>query len=668
MKAVADEVLAVAAPLAPGPCEFPGLGVDRECWADAFLIRAFEQRLLSLFSEGRLCGTVHTCIGQELTGIAVARSLGPLDTVFSNHRCHGHYLARTRDVDGLMAEIMGRASGVCGGRGGSQHLCGPSFFSSGVQGGFMPVAAGLSMAKKLRGDGGIAVIFIGDGTLGEGVVYETLNLAAKWRLPLAIVLEDNLYAQSTSQRQALAGDIRLRAEAFGVQTFHAAVWAPDHLFRTVADAISEVRREGLPVFIHVDAYRLSAHSKGDEYRDPEEVKRYWTRDPLARFAREFAADAKIVMGQAELRVTAALARAEESVPTLPEPHLAAVESGPHWRPTKIEARGRVMSRIHSALRSNMERDDRVLCIGEDIEAPYGGAFKVTGNLSELFPGRVLNTPISESAIVGLGSGLAMAGYRPVVEIMFGDFLTLAADQLINHAAKLRYTSGGEVHVPLIIRTAVGGGRGYGSTHSQCLEKHFFGLPDTRILALHPRYDPALVYDRLFATIDRPTLVLEHKLLYGEYISDRAPSGFAWEDTVGNFPTSRLRPGAVPDVTIICYGGLVTMAERAADVLFEEHEIVAEVICPIELYPLRLAPLLESVQRSGRLLVVEEGQLFSGFGSEVIAAIHERAPGLLKGSRRLGPPSCPIPAARSAELKMLPSFETIVDAVVGLTRE
>jgi len=244
MKAVADEVLTVAAPLASGPCEFSGLGVDRECWADAFLIRAFEQRLLRLVSEGRLSGTVHTCVGQELTGVAVARSLGSLDTVFSNHRCHGHYLARTRDVDGLMAEIMGRASGVCGGRGGSQHLCGPGFFSSGVQGGFMPVATGLSMAKKLRGDGGIAVVFIGDGTLGEGIVYETLNLASKWKLPLAVVLEDNFYAQSTSQRQALAGDIRLRAEAFGVQTFHTAVWAPDDLFRTVADAMNSYSEAG----------------------------------------------------------------------------------------------------------------------------------------------------------------------------------------------------------------------------------------------------------------------------------------------------------------------------------------------------------------------------------------------------------------------------------------
>jgi 2-oxoisovalerate dehydrogenase E1 component len=668
MKAVVDETLSVATPLARAAGE-SAAGLDRECWADAFLIRAFERRLLRLFSEGRLSGTVHTCVGQELTGVAVARSLGPLDVVFSTHRCHGHYLARTRDVDGLMAEIMGRAGGVSGGRGGSQHVCAHGFFSNGVQGGFVPVAAGMAMAKKLRRDGRLAVVFIGDGTLGEGVVYETLNLASRWELPLALVLENNLYAQSTSQHQALAGDILLRAEAFGIRTFHADVWEPEALFRTVAEAFGETRGRGAPVFICVDAYRLLAHSKGDDYRDREEVKRYWAKDPLVRFAREFQREAKAFEEEAESRVAASVARAEESAPTCPEPNDDdASASAPRWRPTKIRARGRVVSRIYTALRSNMERDARALCIGEDIEAPYGGAFKVTGDLSKLFPGRVRNTPISESAIVGLATGLAMDDYRPVVEIMFGDFLTLAADQFINHAAKLRYLSGGEVRVPVVIRAPVGGGGGYGPTHSQCLEKHLFGVPDTRVLALHPRYDPALVYERLFATIDRPTLVLEHKLLYGEYISDRAPDGFTWEHTEDDFPTSRLRPGAVPDLTIVCYGGLLGAAERAADALFEEHEIVAEVVCPIELYPLRLAPLLESVRRSGRLLVVEEGQLFSGFGSEVIAEIHGRAPGLLVRSRRLGPPACPVPSAKSAELKMLPSLETIVGAAVALTRE
>src|SRR5580658_4374752 len=156
-------------------------------YARAFLIRAFEQRLLQLFSEGRLFGTVHTCIGQEFTGIAVAEHLQPGDLIFSNHRCHGHYLARTGDVAGLLAEIMGRETGTCGGRGGSQHICGGGVFSNGVQGGIAPVAAGMALARQLTTGhpvDRIVVVFLGDGSLGEGVVYETLNLVAKWSLPV----------------------------------------------------------------------------------------------------------------------------------------------------------------------------------------------------------------------------------------------------------------------------------------------------------------------------------------------------------------------------------------------------------------------------------------------------------------------------------------------------
>lgn len=662
-----NEVLTTTAERQAGRDALFGGSVARQCWADAFLIRAFEQRLLRMFSEGRLFGTVHTSIGQEMTGVAVARYLHPCDMIFSNHRCHGHYLARTGDVDGLMAEIMGRQTGICAGRGGSQHICGSGFFSNGVQGGIVPVAAGLAMAQKLRNEGGIGVVYIGDGTLGEGVIYEALNIASRWELPLAVILENNLYSQSTRQEETLAGDICLRAEAFGIRAFNADVWATETLFQTVAEAIGYVRHMTRPAFLLVDTYRLMAHSKGDDIRDPEEVNRYWMIDPLARFEREFPNEARGFLEDAEQRISGAVARASDAPFTSLEFSNDRADTQPRWQRTQIANNDRVVNRIYSSLRSNMERDARILCLGEDIEGPYGGAFKVTKDLSQLFPGRVRNTPISEGAIVGMANGLAMAGYRPVAEIMFGDFLTLAADQIINHAAKFRYMYNDQVSVPVIIRTPMGGKRGYGPTHSQCLEKHFFGIPDTRVLALHHRYDPALLYDRLFATVDRPTLVIENKILYGEFISDRAPDGFVWEHTDEDFPTSRLRPSAKPDVTIVCYGGMLIDVERVVDQLFEEHEIVAEVVCPIELYPLRIAPVLSSVEHSRHLLVVEEGQIFSGFGAELLASINERAPALLAKAKRLGPPPCHNPSAKPTELKLLPTTESIISAVIEVTR-
>ena len=637
-------------------------GVPEGCWSVAFLIRKFEQRLLSLFSEGRLSGTVHTSIGQEFTGIAIAHHLWPEDLIFSNHRCHGHYLARTEDVEGLMAEIMGRSSGVCGGRGGSQHICGHGFFSNGVQGGIVPVAAGLALAQKLRSSG-ITVAFIGDGTLGEGVVYECFNLASCWELPLVIVLEDNLYAQSTSQRETLSGGILQRAQAFGIRDYRADVWTPATLLQTAGEAVQYTRETGRPAFLQVDTYRLMAHSKGDDTRDSDEVGRYWSIDPMVRFAGEYPEQAARFEADADLRISDAVESAIREPFTTPTIQRQEIGRPALWSRTSIPGEDRLVNRIYSALRSGMDADPRIFCLGEDLEGPYGGAFKVTKDLSQLFPGRVRNTPISEAAIVGVACGLAIAGHRPIAEIMFGDFLTLAADQIINHAAKFHYMYNEKVSVPIIIRAPMGGKRGYGPTHSQSLEKHFLGVPGTRVLAVHHRYDPALVFDRLFATIDQPTLVIENKVLYGERVSDRAPEGFVWEHTGGDFPVSRLRPGAAPDLTIVCYGGTLIDVERAVDRLFEEREIIAEVLCPIEIYPLWLSPLLSSVLTTRRLLIVEEGQSFCGFGAEVVAAVNEHAPGVLVKVKRLGAAPSAIPASKPAESAMLPSVESIVNAAM-----
>ena len=208
----------------------------------ASLIRFVEEELLRLFAAGKIAGTTHTCIGQELAAVALAETLDrDRDVIFSNHRCHGHYLAWTDDVDGLIAEVMGRQTGTCAGLGGSQHLCTRGFFSNGVQGGIAPVSAGLALAQKLASRGGIVAACLGDGTLGEGVVYETFNIASKWELPLLFVLENNGYSQSTSQEETLAGDICARAAAFGIDTAQANTWDHDTLFRELAAAAERVR-------------------------------------------------------------------------------------------------------------------------------------------------------------------------------------------------------------------------------------------------------------------------------------------------------------------------------------------------------------------------------------------------------------------------------------------
>lgn len=244
------------------------------------VIRRFEERLLTLFDEGVLVGTTHCCIGQEADCVGVMRHLEPRDHVFSNHRCHGHYLARTGDAVGLLAEIMGKSLGVCGGIGGSQHLWAPDFKSNGILGGTVPAAAGIAMAEQLSGSDGLSVVFMGDGALGEGVVYETLNIASLWRLPLFIVVEDNAWAQSTPRHLNLAGDIASRFTAFAIPT--TSIDSTDVLeIEAVAEKELRLARESQgPRALVIHTYRLCHHSKNDDNRPAEEVRARHEVDPL----------------------------------------------------------------------------------------------------------------------------------------------------------------------------------------------------------------------------------------------------------------------------------------------------------------------------------------------------------------------------------------------------
>jgi 2-oxoisovalerate dehydrogenase E1 component len=629
-------------------------------------IRLFEQRLLKLFSEGRLFGTVHTCIGQEWTGVALAEHLLPGDIIFSNHRCHGHYLARTGNYAGLFAEIMGREGGICRGRGGSQHICDANVFSNGVQGGIVPVSAGMALAKKLGHTGDIVAVMIGDGTLGEGAVYETMNIAAKWEIPLLIVLENNLYAQSTNQKETLSGEIEARAEAFGISTLSGDTWNPIALTEKMGVAVDTVRRECRPIFLRVDTYRLMAHSKSDDDRDKAEIQSYWDRDLLHLAALSHSEIIGPMESSMLEKIDAAVAEAERSPRTLlDEPPQS--EGLAEWAPTVFSPGERVVNRIYAGLHEALKNDHRVLLLGEDIQGPYGGAFKVTKDLSQIYPGRVRNTPICELSITGIASGMALAGMRPVVEIMFGDFIMLAADQWINYASKFEYMYSGQVTVPMVIRTPMGGKRGYGPTHSQSLEKHLMGVPGTRVLAIHHRFDPAVIYAKLLSdmVLPRPTLVVENKVLYGEEVSSNAPVGFQWFHSGHDFPISCLHAADQPDLTIVCYGGMLLDVEKAVDRLFEEHNLIAEIVAPVQLYPLQLEALLQLVQRSGKLLLVEEGQGFCGYMGELMASFYEKDPTLRM--RRVSSLPQHIPSAKTKEMIVLPGVDRVVYEALELMR-
>jgi len=285
----------------------------------------------------------------------------------------------------------------------------------------------------------------------------------------------------------------------------------------------------------------------------------------------------------------------------------------------------VLNRLNQALFSAMESDEHVYLLGEDILDPYGGAFKVTRGLSTKFPERVLATPISESAIVGLANGMALRGLRPVAEIMFGDFVTLIADQLINHAAKFRWMYNDNVRVPIVVRTPMGGRRGYGPTHSQSLEKIFLGVPGLKVIAPNTLGDPARLLSAAIAD-DDPLLFVEHKLLYARPLLESGQgelTEFKIQMSAKAYPNFVLSiPNYGPHLTIATYGYNFELARAAALEMLMEHEIFTEIVLFSQLSPFDLEPLFDSLQKTRKLLTIEEGTQSLGWGAEVIARIVE----------------------------------------------
>ena len=272
------------------------------------LIRRTEEKLLDLFSKGEISGTTHTSIGQEACSVGVISALDTdRDVVFSNHRCHGHFLAYGGALDALLGEVTGKKLGACAGIGGSQHLQYRNFYSNGILGGTVPAATGMALAEKLRQTGAIVAAFLGDGAFGEGIVYESFNISALWKLPMLFVVEANGYAQSTPTALQHSGDLADRPRAFGIETRELQVLSPVEVHAAAASMVQMVRETSNPACLVLHTYRLGPHSKGDDTRTPEELAEAGDADPLNRMLRELPPQ---IVGEAEVRTTTLL---EESL-------------------------------------------------------------------------------------------------------------------------------------------------------------------------------------------------------------------------------------------------------------------------------------------------------------------------------------------------------------------
>ena len=643
--------------------------VDTDHYKKALLIRRTEDKFLDLFDQGKMNGTVHTCNGQEFSGIAFSSSLNKNDFIFSNHRCHGHYIAHTGDVSGLILELMGKKTGTCAGVGSSQHLYNDNFYSNGLQGGGVPVAAGMALSFKRKREKSIGVVFIGDGTLGEGVVYETLNLISLLDIPLLIVCENNQYAQSTKLSDNLAGDIVSRIKAFNIQTFHSNTWELDDLFDNASHSIDFVKK-GKPAFHLVDTYRLNHHSKSDDNRCITEVKKYVEKDPLNIFKDNNSSLYNSMLTDIDDDISKIVNKAEEEEELSGNDYYDAskeieIYSGKY---VDLEDIGdRVVNRINLFFDESIKKDKNIIFIGEDVLSPYGGAFKVAKGLSEKYPENVISTPISEQAITGLSNGLALGGFRPYLEIMFGDFITLAMDQIVNHASKFHHMYNKQVNCPIVIRTPMGGGRGYGPTHSQTLDKILVGIDNVSVIALNSFVDPKFIYHGIHDNEKHPVIVIENKVDYGRFVGNQKIDFFDIKQSLDVYPIVKCSPiSNTPTLTLVTYGGISVDLMNQLHDIFKLTDLIPELIILSKISPLDISPVLESVKITKRVVTVEEGSKGFGIGAEIISQVNEALGADVILSKRIGARPVPIPSARSTEDWALPNTTLADDIAMEIT--
>jgi len=643
-------------------------------------IREFESHLAGAFKEGILpTEAIHLSIGQEAVAAGVCLNLRDTDYLNTTHRGHGHIIAKGADLDRMMAEIYGRKTGLCAGKGGSMHVTDSTrgiLGANGIVGAGYLLAMGAGFSIKMSGSAAVSVVIAGDGSVNQGMFHEALNMIGVFDLPVLVVVENNLYGEFTSiERHSAVTAASERAKAYGIESVQLDGNDATGVFSEVGRLVDAIRTNGKPCFVELMTYRWHGHMEGESeaYRTEEEKQRYREQDPIARLEREMIAagsaeesDISAVKDEARQVVEKAIAfaKADETPSTdalfthVYAPDVDDLFAGSMDIPDTA-SQGRQISvsqAINEAIAQEMERDKSIFLWGEDVT--LGGCFSVSEGLVDRFGGeRIIDTPISENGIVGGAVGAALTGMRPVAEILFADFLTCCMDPIINQAAKLRYMTGGQVAVPLTVRTPLGSGIGMAAQHSQSIEKFFFGVPGLMLVAPGDAYTAKGLLISAIRS-DNPVLFLEHKLLYSE-------AGPVPEEPYA-LPLSKarvVRKGT--DVTLVSHLLSVGICLEAAGLL-ESAGISAEVIDLATLYPLDTKTILNSVAKTGYLVTVEEGVLTGGIGSEVIARVATAGNDMLKRPPvRIGAPECPIPYARNLENSMLPKPDAVASAVEKL---
>ena len=646
-------------------------------------IQAADSRIQGSLAAGEIQFQYYPAGGQEAIAATIGNLLQVEDSCVTTYRVIHDIVAKGAPMAEIMAEMYGKEAGTSAGKGGPMHLSDPKsglVVTTGIVGAGAPIANGIALANRMRGSENIAVCSFGDGAANIGAVHEALNLAALWSLPVVFVCQNNLYAEYTSYRDSTRSEsIAARAAGYGMPGVRCDGTDPAAMHGAAKEAIERARNGHGPTLLECVAPRLQGHAFGSETEHMDQEHLAQAKENAAMIAVRQALidqglaqeeDLKAIEVEAAEEVDAAVTFAQSA----PEPTAEALytqifedpsllpegpQSGQHAgkEPAPAETATKTFGEaVNEALDIALASDPDVFLLGEDLEDPAGGIVKQTSGLSTKHGReRVRGTPISEQAIVGAAIGASIAGLKPVAEIMVCDFAMVCMDQIANHAAKLRYMSGGRTSVPITIRMLTAGNVGsFGAQHSQSLEAWFAHTPGLKVLAPSNAFDAKGLLLSAIHDPD-PCIVLEAMRCFfvpgevgvGDY---RVPIGKAIVRQAGS------------DVSLISYSWGMQEVMAAAQTLAEQG-VSCEIVDLRSVVPLDLETVLNSVAKTRRAVIVHPAVEFCGFGAELSAKIHEALfDQLLAPVTRVGAAYTPIPFNQSLEALHFPNAAKVIQSV------
>ena len=708
-------------------------------------IRFFEEKVFELLGANIIKGASHLYAGEEAVAAGAIAAIERGDVIGSTHRGHGHCGAignkyadteedRQKHWNCMMAELMGKETGYCKGRGGSMHIAEVdiqnNLGSTGIVGGNQPPAVGAALAEKFKKSGRVVLSFFGDGSTNCGSFHESMNMASTLKVPLVAIIENNLYGMSVpfsgsevdgTRRASNIEDIAQRAAAYDVPAMIVDGQDTVAVFLAVRRAVKRAKKDCQMTIIEAKTYRWFGHSRSDPraYRTKAEEKAWHRRDPIIVLRDKLLSESLCTeeqLDQIKDKAASTIETATKFGLDSPWPNPADVAKDVYVDQTypaelieseketskkvmkataafeaavaKSTARTKkeaaeqakavvksqfgmdiinIAQAVSAAQAEEMRRDERVFVMGEDVGL-YGGAYQATrGLLAEFGTDRVIDTAISEAAIAGAAVGAALRGMRPVAEIMYVDFVTIAMDQLVHVGAYNRYMFGGKARVPMVLRTEGGVGRCIAAHHSESLEAWLMHPPGLYVVMPSTPYDAKGLLKAAIRS-DNPVVFIEHKATYGQL------GPVPQDDYIIPLGAADIkRPGK--DATIVSYSRMAMYSLQAAKVLRQQHGIDAEVIDARTLKPLDIKTIAESVRKTGRLLTVSEGFGTCGAGREITCQFMEYE--FSDGSHgfdyldaapvNLAAVDAPPPMSEPLETASIPSVDRIVETVKAIVQ-